>query len=86
MWHQPLHLGNSNLGINLGILIITRIISIIITSSQRLLRGPIKSIRQAFTITCIKVNLVNFFYRNDSGKELYISQISRYNYLLNYFF
>ena len=78
-------LGGSDLGINLGVLIITGIISIIITSSRRLLRGPIKSIRRAFTITYIRVNLVNFLYKNSSSKELYILQISRYNYLLNYF-
>jgi hypothetical protein len=78
-------LGSNNLGINLGVLIITGIISIIITGSRRLLKSPIKSIRQAFAITRIRVNLVNFLYRNSSGKELYVSQISRHNYLLNYF-
>jgi uncharacterized membrane-anchored protein len=79
-------LGGSDLGINLGILIIAGIISVIIAGSRRLLKGPIKSIGRAFAITRIGVNLVDFLYRNSSGEGLYILQISRYNYLLNYLF
>jgi hypothetical protein len=72
------------LGINLGVLIIARIVYIIITGSRRLLKGPVESIRRAFTVTRIGVNLVDFLYRNSSGEGSYISQISRYDCLSNY--
>jgi hypothetical protein len=72
------------LGINLGVLIIARIVSVIIAGSRRLLKGPVESIRRAFTVTRIGVNLVDFLYRNSSGEGSYISQISRYDCLSNY--
>ena len=72
------------MGINLGVLIIAGIISVIITGSRRLLRGPVESVGRAFAVTRIGVDLVDFLYRNSFGEGLYVSQISRHDYLLNY--
>jgi hypothetical protein len=77
-------LGGSDLGINLGVLIIAGIVSVVIAGSRRLLKGPVESVRQAFAVTRIGVDLVDFLYRNSSGEGSYASQISRHDCLSNY--
>jgi hypothetical protein len=77
-------LGGSDLGINLGVLIIAGIVSVVVAGSRRLLKGPIESVGRAFAVTRVGVDLVDFLCRNSSGEGSYVSQISRHDCLSNY--
>jgi hypothetical protein len=78
-------LSSSDLGLNYNINFVTKIIIIVRAISRRYLNSFVKSIRRAFvvSVSSLGINLIDFFLRNKvNNKLLYVSQISRYNYVI----